>query len=155
MFLTRLCSALNQSKIEYAVVGGYAVALHGAVRATIDVDLIIGLTEESFVKSEETFKKLGLLPRIPVTAQQLFKFRTEYIQNKNLIAWSFYNPQNQAEQLDIVVTLDARKISTVTKTVNGLKIKVISKKDLIKIKKNSGRPQDLQDVAALEQIDEN
>jgi hypothetical protein len=37
--------ALNREKIDYAVCGGWAMAIHGVPRATIDIDLLI-LTED-------------------------------------------------------------------------------------------------------------
>jgi hypothetical protein len=44
MFLKRVCQAFTDNHVDYAIVGGYAVALHGAVRGTMDVDAV--LTEE-------------------------------------------------------------------------------------------------------------
>lgn len=41
MFIHDVCSTLDSEKIPYAIVGGYAVALHGAVRGTIDIDIAI------------------------------------------------------------------------------------------------------------------
>lgn len=41
MFLIELCQSLEQHNVRYALVGGYAVALHGAVRGTVDVDFVI------------------------------------------------------------------------------------------------------------------
>ncbi len=35
------CSLLNEEKIDYVIVGGYAVAFHGAPRATGDIDILI------------------------------------------------------------------------------------------------------------------
>jgi hypothetical protein len=35
------CSFLNEEKIDYLVVGGYAVAFHGAPRATGGFDILI------------------------------------------------------------------------------------------------------------------
>lgn len=37
-FLNQICHALQTNRVRYALVGGYAVALHGAVRGTVDVD---------------------------------------------------------------------------------------------------------------------
>ena len=45
MFLIRLVRALDKHKVDYAIVGGYAVALHGAIRGTVDVDLVLGFSE--------------------------------------------------------------------------------------------------------------
>jgi hypothetical protein len=36
-----LCSLLNANRVDYLVVGGYAVAFHGAPRFTGDLDLLI------------------------------------------------------------------------------------------------------------------
>ncbi len=36
-----LCSYLNESEIDYVVVGGVAVMYHGVPRTTVDIDLII------------------------------------------------------------------------------------------------------------------
>ena len=74
MWILRLAAALDEAKVPYAVVGGYAVALHGAVRGTMDIDLVIPWTEESFNTTEATLKSLGLQSRLPVTAREVFRF---------------------------------------------------------------------------------
>jgi len=96
MFLFRVCDALSAAGVPFAIAGGYAVALHGAVRGTVDVDLVIRLDESSFTRAEQALMTLGLQPRLPVTAAEVFRFREEYIRNRNLLAWSFVNPSNPA-----------------------------------------------------------
>lgn len=152
MLLQRLALALNKAKIKYALLGGYAVSLQGAVRGTVDVDLCIALTEESFVKTEVLLKKLELLPRLPVTAKEVFQFRKEYIEKRNLIAWSFYNPKSPSEVVDIIITEDAQKMKLDKFFIQNTPVFVASKKDLIRMKKACGRPQDLLDVEALERV---
>jgi hypothetical protein len=39
--LTRVCRLLNAARVKYVVVGGFAMALHGVVRATKDIDVLI------------------------------------------------------------------------------------------------------------------
>ena len=39
--LATVCRLLNEGDVKYVVVGGFAVALHGVVRATKDVDVLI------------------------------------------------------------------------------------------------------------------
>ncbi|HMS44106.1 MAG TPA: hypothetical protein PKE69_28020, partial [Pyrinomonadaceae bacterium] len=39
--LKRIINALTENKIEYAVCGGWAMAIHGVPRATVDIDLLI------------------------------------------------------------------------------------------------------------------
>lgn len=150
--LQKVCTCFENHKIPYAIVGGYAVALLGAARGTVDVDFITKLEEQTFLKIEEAFKSLGFIARLPVTAKEVFAFREEYIEKRNLIAWSFYNPRNPLEIVDIIITEDLNECTTVNKTLDGKKIKVLSKADLIRMKRKSGRPQDLIDIEALEKL---
>lgn len=152
MFLIELTNALDKHSVNYALVGGYAVALHGAVRGTIDVDIVIQLKQSAFRKAEQAFTELGLQPRLPVSADDIFLFREEYIKNKNLIAWSFSNPSNPTEIVDIIITEDLRDMKPVIKKIMGKKIKVADITSLIAMKTRSGRPQDIEDVKALQKI---
>lgn len=151
-FIARVGAALAAAGVRYAIVGGYAVALHGAVRGTVDVDVIIAWDSRSLATAEKALQSLGLVSRLPITASEVFRFRDEYVRNRNLIAWNFYNPKDLSEQLDIVITADlkGKKVSTV-KTPDG-PLRVLSLPDLIAMKRASGRPQDLEDVAALERL---
>lgn len=151
-FLSRVSNALNAAGVRYAVVGGYAVALHGAVRGTVDIDLVLRWTLRDLEAAEAALGSLGLVSRLPVTAESVFRFRDEYIRNRNLIAWNFYNPQDLSEQLDIVISEDLKgKRRIRIDTLDG-PVQVLSRKDLIAMKRASGRPQDLADVAALEKL---
>lgn len=155
MFVLRVCEALNRKKIGYAIVGGYAVALHGAVRGTVDLDLVLTLTEDSFVAAERVFLGLGLHARLPIDGRQVFRFRKEYIKNKNLVAWSFFDPIRPANQLDVIITDDPRKMRIKAFTIQGVRVQVASIQDLIQMKSRAARPQDLEDVRALKRLLEN
>ncbi|MCB9091351.1 MAG: hypothetical protein H6621_10060 [Halobacteriovoraceae bacterium] len=139
-------------KIPYALVGGHAVSLHGAVRGTIDIDVITKWNLKNLKNIEKALEEIGLTPRLPITAEDLFKFKEEYIRNKNLIAWNFINPQKPSEQVDVIITIDltGKKVKNI-KTSQGT-LKVLSVEDLINMKKDSGREQDLLDVEALEKL---
>ncbi len=150
--MERLIRSLEKYRIKYAVVGGYAVALHGAVRGTVDIDIVIVLSRKAFEATEAALKEIGLESRLPVIAKDVFAFRKEYIQKRNLIAWSFVNPNNPLEVVDILITEDVKKINVVNKHAFGLIIKVVAIPDLIAIKKKAGRPQDLEDIKALEKL---
>ena len=119
----------------YAVVGGYAVALHGAVRGTLDVDIALRWTLDDLRKAEHALHQAGLVSRLPISADDVHKFRDEYIKNRNLVAWNFYNPENLAEQLDIIITYDAKGRRTLKKQLPSTRIPVLNKPDLIAMKK--------------------
>jgi hypothetical protein len=151
MFIHTVCSALDKAEIPYAIVGGHAVALHGAIRGTVDVDVVIEWSLKNLRDMENVFKQMGLVSLLPINAETLFHFKEEYIQNRNLIAWNFYDPSNPLNQVDVIINYDlksARDTKTI-KTALGA-IRILSLADLIEMKQASGRPQDLEDVKALD-----
>jgi len=152
MLLRRLVAALRSGRVPYAIVGGYAVALHGAVRGTVDVDLVLKFAERHFVAAERAFLSIGLRSRLPVTAAEVFRFRREYIENRNLTAWTFFNPAAPSEIVDVILTHDLARMTIVNKRVHGMTIRLASIDDLIAMKRESGRRQDVEDVKALERL---
>jgi hypothetical protein len=151
-FLSRVSRALDDAGVRYAVVGGYAVALHGAVRGTVDIDLLLRWTLRDLRAAEAALRSIGLVSRLPVNAESVFQFRDEYIRNRNLIAWNFYNPQDLSEQVDIVISEDLKGKRRIRMETLAGAIQVLSRQDLIAMKRTSGRPQDLADVEALEKL---
>ena len=138
--------------MRYAVVGGHAVALHGAVRGTVDIDIAIAWNRKTLKATVRALEEAGLVSRLPISAGDVFEFRAEYIENRNLVAWNFYNPNDLSEQVDITITYDlkgkrTKRIPLIDATVN-----VLSLPDLIEMKRESARPQDLEDVRALEKM---
>lgn len=150
MFLFEVTEALEKGKISYAIVGGYALALQGLVRATVDVDLVINLNLSDFEMAEKALQNLGLTSRLPIRAQEVFKMRKEYIEKRNLIAWSFVDFKNPMRQVDIIITEDRRKLEVKNVSVGGKKVCVASLKELLKMKKAAARPQDLVDIQNIE-----
>ena len=132
------------------MVGGYAVALHGAIRGTVDLNFVIALEKSQFTALAKAMKEIGLVSRLPVSAEEVFNFRQEYIDNRNLVTWAFVSQSNPLELVDIIITHDADKINTVTKKVGDLTIRLAAINELINMKKISARPQDLEDIKALE-----
>jgi len=152
MFIHDVCAVLDKAHVPYAVVGGYAVALHGAIRGTIDVDIAIKWSLKDLQNAENALKQLGLVSLLPVNSESVFNFRDEYIQNRHMIAWNFYDPAKPTNQVDLIINYDLRGAHTkLIKTSHG-NIRILSLDDLIKMKKASGRPQDLEDVKALKNL---
>jgi len=152
MFIKKVTDALNKAGITYALVGGYAVALHGVIRGTVDLDFVISLEQKQFDAVEKALNDIGLEPRLPISANEVFQFREEYIEKRHLVAWSFINQENPLEVVDIIITHDARQMNTDRLSVDGMTIHVATKKELIAMKKASGRPQDIEDIRALESL---
>ena len=152
MFLTDVCQALKKANVDYALVGGYAVALHGAPRGTLDVDIALVWSLENLQAAENTLKALGLQSQLPIQAEMIYQFRDEYIQNRNLVAWNFVDPGNPARQVDIIIIYKLTSGLVMTlKTKHG-SVKLLKKDALIQMKRESDRPQDREDIKALEQL---
>jgi len=56
--LATVCGLLNEGGVKYVVVGGFAVALHGVVRATKDIDLLIEPTLENAARALKALEGL-------------------------------------------------------------------------------------------------
>ena len=152
MFYKSVIQALNKQKIRYAVVGGLAVNLHGATRGTLGMDLITELTLKNLKSLEACMKKLGLRPKLPISAEDLYHYRQEYIDKRNLVAWSFVASDNPSQVIDIVITHDLCEFETTVIRAGNVPFTVINKNALIDMKMQSGRKQDLEDIKALKKL---
>lgn len=146
MLLIEIVSALNKENIPFAIVGGYALALHGIVRATMDVDLVLNLKLSDFENAENAIKKIGLQSRLPIRAQDVIKMRKEYIKNRNLIAWSFVDYKDPSRQLDILINKTLSDVEIIKLSIGGQKVPVASLKTLLEMKQEANRPQDKIDI---------
>lgn len=131
------------------IVGGYAVNFHGFSRNTVDIDLIIKFNLTNLKKIEKLLHGMGMISRLPIDAVSIYNFREEYIKNRSLIAWNFYKEDDPTEQVDILITHDVGDFKFEKFRVGEFEFKVISKNDLIKMKKESGREKDLIDIKEL------
>lgn len=152
MLLIRLAQLFKKEKISYAVAGGLAVNFYGATRGTIDIDLVVSFKAQDLMKVQLSLESLGLQSRLPLLAKEVAEFRQEYINKRNMIAWSFVNPKNPTEVVDLLLTQDFSEFDVEWLSLLGERIPLVSLADLISMKKKSGRPQDLEDVKALMRI---
>ncbi len=133
---------LNENKVRYLVVGGYAVAFHGYPRYTKDLDVWIELSTDNANKIIEALKEfgfgsLGLKPE-------------DFLESDQIIQLGY--PPNR---IDILTTLKDLKFedcykSKVEVDIQGLHIEFIDIENLKKNKRATGRPQDLADAENLE-----
>jgi predicted nucleotidyltransferase len=149
---------LNEERIDYVVVGGLAVNLHGIPRMTYDIDLIISLDTENIMKTVARLKSWGYLPRAPVKAKDLAdrEKRNSWIEEKNMKAFTFFNEKEPVGEIDLLIDSpipygELRKRAVIF-DILGTKVPVISVPDLIELKRNTGRKQDRSDVEHLRSL---
>ena len=138
-------NSLNRTKVEYILVGGYAVILYGYSRTTGDLDIWINPTEENYVKLIKSFSYFGLPTNIIS--------KKDFLDTKNFEVFTFGRPPISIDIMTKVkglVFATAYKRSMIYET-NGIKIRLIHYNSLIKAKKASGRLKDLNDIQQLEE----
>src|SRR5438105_9331420 len=94
-----LFSDFDKAGIRYLVVGGVAVILHGFVRATADLDLLVGLDPKNVDTFLTLMKKRGYKPKAPVAIED-FKVpenRQRWKKDKGMIVFSLFHPDRSQE----------------------------------------------------------
>jgi len=141
--LRTLISALDRDKIEYALCGGIAMAIHGRPRATVDIDILI--PADSLDQVLKIAEHLGYTIRgvdmdfDPIKIRRLSKIDRA---TRFVLA------------LDMILVTDViRDIweARVKAKLEGGTLSVVSKEGLIALKEISGRPQDVADISALKE----
>lgn len=159
MFYEDVFRELDRCGIRYVVVGGVAMVLHGAVRLTVDLDLMVHLEHANLTEFVSVMERLGYRPRLPVAANDFIDphNRVRWQREKGMKVFSFFHPSDHGKLVDVFVDepisfdeVDAEK--TVVEA-GDLRIPVVSVRHLKQLKAGAGRPQDLADIAALEALD--
>ncbi|KYG63965.1 hypothetical protein AZI86_14240 [Bdellovibrio bacteriovorus] len=117
----------------------------------MDVDFVLTLRQSDFELAEKALGNIGLKSRLPIRAEDIIKMRKEYIEQRNLIAWSFVDYSNPSRQVDILITKDLKKMKTQKISVAGRKITVATLQEILKMKEEAGRPQDLIDITNIKE----
>lgn len=147
--------AFQKQKVKYVLVGGMAFNFLGGYRNTLDMDILVEMSDENLYKIVEILKKAGYRVKQPVDPIKIAdeKTRRDWIKNKHMKAFNFYKSERSYEEVDIIIDSpvdferaqkDALKIK-----LENLVIPVISIKNFIKMKKISGRDKDMLDIKEL------
>jgi len=158
MFYLDVFKAFYEKNIRYLVVGAIAMNLHGAPRMTADLDILADLGRGNLVTLLEAVQVLGYRPRLPVSAQDLLdpRKRQEWINERRLIAFTFFHPKIQYQEIDLLlespISFDSAYQTRSVVTVESIQIPVMSIDHLIEMKRRTGREQDAADIQVLERI---
>lgn len=136
--------ALNNNEVEYILVGGYAVIIHGHARTTGDMDLWVNRTETNYDKLVKAFKQFGM-PLFDMTKENFLHHP----------AWDVFRYGKKPVAIDIMVKLndfdfnESYKLSHIY-TDDDLQIRTIHINQLIEAKKIAGRGKDMDDLQHLQ-----
>ena len=135
--------ALNDNEVEYLLVGGYAVILHGYSRTTGDMDIWVNKTKDNYQKLVIAFMDFEM-PVFDMTEENFLHHPS----------WDVFRFGRKPVAIDIMTKmaeLNFEKCSLVAQQYNdeGLTINLVHYDDLIKAKKVAGRYKDLNDLENL------
>jgi hypothetical protein len=152
---------LNHASVRYLIAGGLAVVAHGYLRFTADVDLILDLEEDNVRRALAALAGLGYRPRPPVPMEQFADpaARDDWHQKKGLTAFSLYSPAHAATEVDLFVQcpLDFERAYASALRLDvapDVRATFVNYEDLVALKQQARRPQDLLDLDQLRLIRE-
>lgn len=135
--------ALNSHQVEYILIGGYSVILHGYSRTTGDLDIWVRKSEENYLKITAAFDFFG----IPSDAIGLNRF----LNHNDYDVFSF---GRSPVSIDIVTEIQGVEFENAFNNIEkveiqGIVVNLLHKNDLISTKKATGRYKDLDDIDNL------
>ena len=135
-------NALNNHKVEYVLVGGMAVILHGYIRGTGDMDVWVNKTKENYFRLKTAFNEFGM---------SVFDMTEEKFLGDEFDVWSFGVSPVKIEVMTAVKGLQFDETFKMAQyySENNLQIRFIHINHLIQAKKASGRHRDLDDIEQL------
>ncbi|MCL4706752.1 hypothetical protein KJ068_16405 [bacterium] len=134
-------SLLNAKKVEYLLIGGYAVGYHGYPRATNDIDVWVAISPENAERIAAALREFGF--DTPELSASLF------LKEDSIIRMGI--PPMRIEVITGIsgVRFDECYAERVVDTLDGVHANIISLNHLLKNKKASGRHKDLNDLENL------
>lgn len=139
--LTDLLAEFGATRVEYLVVGGQALALHGRPRFTKDADLWLRDSPDNIARAQAALVSFGaprsIIEALP-TAAPLD------------VLWMGLPPA----RIDLMKGVPGGDFAEawatrVTHEIAGVTVTVVGREELIRLKLASGRPQDLVDAELL------
>jgi hypothetical protein len=153
-------TALNAAHVRYLVAGGVAVVLHGHLRATADLDLIVQLSPENARDALRALEGLGFQPIAPVPAAMFAdaSARRTWVEDKGMTVFGLWSDRFPGLEVDLFASepldFDAAYARAVRVQLSSTFATVVGLEDLVALKKAAGRPIDLADIEALRALAE-
>lgn len=152
--LLEVCHLLHQHAVEFLIVGGTAVSLHGYYRySTNNAGEILNKPDLDIWYNPTPNNYFNLLNALQALGQNVTDFQNEKAPDPKR---SFFKYELEKFNLDLLPSLKAKlrfRIAfekRIIASLNGIELPYISYEDLIKDKTTDPRAKDLEDVKQLE-----
>ena len=142
---------LISADIDFIVIGGAALALHGLPRTTLDIDIYIRADKNTF---DKLF--ICLLDKLNLQSEQAL-FRNNSDQSHLFIGqWFTFSNSDGIDLIDVFIADDdefeSLKTSVEKISIYDHQVKIASLEALKKMKQECARPIDLADVVLIDEI---
>ncbi len=132
---------LNDHRVKYLIVGGYAVTIHGYPRFTNDIDIWLDRTEVNAQNVLKVLKDFGF---------EVLKLKVEDLLMPEKVIQLGYPPN----RIDLITDIDGLEFNECYKNrhlveIDELAIFFIGLEDLLKNKRATGRHKDMNDIENL------
>lgn len=147
----RVFATLDRHGVDYLTIGAFAVIAHGYVRATADIDFVARQDRDNFERLAAAFADLGARLR-GIDAELLDIDPTDPDVLANGASFTLATDAGPVDYLNDVPgagDYDELLAHAVEAHAAGVRVRVVGLDDLIRMKRASGRPQDLRDIANL------
>jgi len=150
-----LLTELSGVGVRYLIVGGVAVVLHGYLRATADLDLVLDLDPQGLSNAVDLLDRLGFRPRAPVPIRAFADEaeRRRWVTEKNLQVFSLWHSKMPGFEVDLFVEPPFDFAEAYARAawapLGSQNVPVAAIEDLIAMKRRAGRPRDQEDIEAL------
>ena len=144
-----LLRRLAEAQVEFVVIGGIAVLVHGHVRATVDLDICYARTPENLERLVRALSPIH--PRLRGAPEGLpFFFDVQTLRNG--LNFTLVTDEGEIDLVGEVTGVGGYgdlALQAVPTEIHGTRLKLMSLDDLVRSKAAAGRPKDLLDLEAL------
>lgn len=140
----RVLASLEEEQVEYVLIGGAAVVLHGLVRTTEDLDLFVRPTPENIERLRRALKAVYADPQIDEISTQDLLGDYPAVRYYPPAGGMYLDILTRLGEFAVFEDLEAQEIES-----NGIKIRIASPRTLYWMKKGTVRGIDHFDAARL------
>jgi len=141
----KVFKALEEEDVEYILIGGFAIILHGFTRLTQDIDILVKMTNSNIHKLQQALFKA-------FNDQEVYKITFDDLKHYAVIRYG--SPEDfhmdLIARVGEIATFENMKYELIP--VEGVTIKTATPESLYQLKKDSIRPEDQRDLLFLDQL---
>ena len=140
---TDFLNEINNNRVDYILVGGYSVIIHGYNRTTGDMDIWVRKTLDNYTKLVAAFQEF----KMPVFDMSEINF----LNNQEMDVFSFGRPPVSIDIMTAVKGVDFEESfsQAILAEVDEITVRVIHMNQLVQAKKAASRFKDLDDLDNL------